>query len=107
MKRLHWLSAAAGAVALGLFSTAAGAAPLGNAAGGLTTATGENSLAQEVRYGRRCWRHRGHWHCRRGVRHYGYAPYYDSYGYGPSVGLYFGGHRHGHRHHRHHHRHHR
>ena len=106
MKRLHWLSAAAGAVALGMFSTAAGAAPLGNAAGGLTNATGENSLAQEVRYGRRCWRHRGHLHCRRVVRHYGYAPYYDSYGYGPSIGLYFGGHRHGHRHHRHH-RHHR
>ncbi len=41
-----------------------------------------------------------------GVRHYGYAPYYGGYGYGPSVGLYFGGHRHGHRHHRHH-RHHR
>lgn len=108
MKRLHWLSAAAGAVALGMFSTAAGAAPLGNAAGGLTTATGENSLAQEVRYGRRCWRHRGHLHCRRGVRHYGYAPnYYGGYGYGPSVGLYFGGHRHGHRHHRNHHRRHR
>ena len=29
-------------------------------------------------------------------------PYYGGYGYGPSVNLYFGGHRHGHRHHRHH-----
>ena len=25
--------------------------------------------------------------------------YYGGYGYGPSIGLYFGGHRHGHRHH--------
>ena len=106
MKRVYWLSAAVGAAALGMFSATAGAAPLGNAAAGLTTATGENALTQEVRYGRRCWRHRGHWHCRRGYRHYGYYPYYyDSYGYGPSFNLYIGGHRHGHRHRGHHHRH--
>lgn len=97
MKRVYWLSAAAGAAALGMFSATAAAAPLGNAAGGLTSATGENALTQEVRYGRRCWRHRGHLHCR-GHRQHGYNPYYyGGYGYGPSINLDIGGHRHGHR----------
>jgi len=44
---------------------------------------------------RRCWWHHGHRHCRWvATRYYDYG-YYDDYpgyyGYGPSVGLYFGG----------------
>ncbi len=104
MKRVYWLSGAAGALALGMFSAAAAAAPLGNAAGGLTTAAGENSQVQDVRYGRRCWRHRGHLHCRRVHRHHRHHSYYGYGGYGPSINLHIGGHRHAHRHHRHHHR---
>jgi hypothetical protein len=104
MKIKHWLSAAAGVLALGALSVAAEAAPLGSTAGGLkATANGENALTQQATYGRRCWRHRGHWHCRRGYRRY-YRNYYysDPYYYGPGFSLYFGGgHRHGHRH-RHH-----
>lgn len=106
MKRVYWLSAAAGAAALGMFSATAGAAPLGNTASGVANAAGESKLTEQVRYGRRCWRHRGHLHCRR-VHTYGYYdPYYYGgyYGYGPSINLNLGGHRHGHRHHggRHH-----
>lgn len=108
MRRMQLLGAATGALLLGTFASAAQAAPLGNAAGGLQTATGENALAQDVRWGRRCWRHRGHVHCRRGHWHYGYGDYYRGYGYGPSIGPHFGGHRHGHhRGHRHGHGHHR
>jgi hypothetical protein len=99
MKPKHWLSAVAGAVALGAFSMGAQAAPLGSAATGANAGTGAESLVQEVT--RRCWRHRGHWHCRGG---YGYGRYYrDSYGYRPGFHFHFGGHRHGHRHWRHRH----
>ena len=105
MNMKHLLSTAAGVLALGALSVAAEAAPLASATGGLkATASGENALTQDVRYGRRCWRHRGHWHCRRGYRRY-YRHYYsDPYYYGPGFSFYFGdGHRHnrGHRHHRH------
>ena len=103
MKVVRWVGGAALAATLGMFSASAQAAPLGSPAEGLRETANQNAVTQDVHYGRRCWRHRGHLHCRRGVRHYGYAPYYyGGYGYGPSVGLYFGGHRHGHRHHRHH-----
>jgi hypothetical protein len=98
MKLRHWLSAAAGAVALGAVSMSAQAAPLGSAAG-VNSGSDANSLVQDV--ARRCWRHRGHWHCRGDGyrRHY----YNDGYGYGPGFSLYFGGgHRHGHHRHRHH-----
>jgi hypothetical protein len=65
-------------------------------------ATGENAMVQDVRWVRRCHRHRGHLHCRNVWRGgYGYGPYYRGYGYGPGISLYFG-HRHHHRHHRHH-----
>ncbi|MBX9591440.1 MAG: hypothetical protein K2X43_19295 [Hyphomonadaceae bacterium] len=111
MKRMHGLGAAvAGALALGMVSIAAQAAPLGNAAGGLKATAGENALVQDVRWGRRCWRHRGHWHCRRYGRHYRYYPYYYG-GFGPGFGFYFGPrhhrwHHHGWHHHGWHHHHH-
>jgi hypothetical protein len=55
---------------------------------------------------RRCWRHRGHWHCRhvkrRYYRHYGYGPRYYDYGYRPGFYFHFGpGYRHRHWRHRH------
>jgi hypothetical protein len=103
MKLGRWLGGAAVAVTLGMFSASAQAAPLSGPADGLKATANENALTQDVRYGRRCWRHRGHLHCHRGVRrHHGY--YYGSpYYYGPSIGFSFGGGRHHHhRHHRHH-----
>jgi len=65
----------------------------------LKSAVNENSTVDQVHYrGRRCWRHHGHLHCR--YRRHVYAPYYDGgyygYGFGPSIGLYFGGGRHFH-----------
>jgi len=96
--------AGAGALMLGSLSLSANAAPAINS--DLKTTATESSAVDQVNYRhRRCWRHHGHLHCR--YRSYGYAPYYDdgyySYGFGPSVGLYFGGggrhfHHGGHRH---------
>ena len=88
-------------VGAGLLAGSAIAAPAGNLAP-LQTST--SSAVDNVAYRyRRCWRHRGHLHCRREVRRYGYvapyyyepAPYYG-YGYGPSIGFSFGGSRHHH-----------
>lgn len=78
------------ALALGALALPASAAPVGNISGLVEKPT---SAAEQVRY-RRCWWHHGHRHCRwYGGHHY--------WGYGPSVGLYYGGHRRhwGHRHH--------
>lgn len=104
MKMKYWLSASAGALALGLMAVSAEAAPLSSAAGDLKASAGQTSAVDQVYWRRHCWRHRGHLHCRR----YwvgGYDPYYYDYGYsyGPSIGFFFGGghHRH-HFHHRHH-----
>jgi hypothetical protein len=84
------LLAGAGALMLGSLAIPASAAP---AVGGLKTTAAETSAVDHVNY-RRCWHRHGHLVCRRGYRD-GYAPYYDDgyygYGYGPSVGLYFGG----------------
>ena len=84
------LLAGAGALMLGSLAIPASAAP---AVGGLKTTAAETSAVDRVNY-RRCWHRHGHLVCRRGYR-YGYAPYYDDgyygYGYGPGVGLYFGG----------------
>jgi hypothetical protein len=90
---------AAVAVAFALLSAPASAAPTGNLAGINT----DTSAVEKAHYGRRCWWHRGHWHCRRAYRRYYYGGYYpEYYGYGPSIGFSFGGHRHwGHHHHRH------
>ena len=81
------LLAGAGALMLSGLAIPASAAP---AVGGLKTTAAETAVVDHVNY-RRCWRRHGHLVCRR----YGYAPYYDDgyygYGYGPGIGLYFGG----------------
>ncbi len=102
-----YLSAAALAVGAGLLCAPASAAPGGNLTG---LQVPHASNVEQV--ARRCWRHRGHWHCRRSFRRYGYAyqhydpyPYYYEpyyYGYGPSLGFSFGGGRHFHGGHHHH-----
>jgi hypothetical protein len=91
----YCLSAAAGALALGLATLPVEAAP---AAGATVDLKGSAETSVEKARYRRCWWHHGHRHCRyyHGYRHY---PYY--YGYGPSIRFYFGGHKH--RHHRWHH----
>jgi hypothetical protein len=78
-------------LAFGLFAMPASAAPTGNLKG----VEGNTSAAEPVHYGRRCWRHRGHYHCRRYVRPHYYPSYaYRPY-YAPGFRFYFGG---GHRH---------
>ena len=96
----YCLSAAVGAMALGLATLSAQAAPAAGATTDLKAAAGAESSVDKVGY-RRCWWHNGHRHCRRSGGYYPYygygaSPYY--YGYGPSFGLYFGG---GRRHHHH------
>jgi hypothetical protein len=105
-----WLTCAAVAFGLAAWGGSAAAAPLANL--GESLQSNQATAAVEPVAYRRCWRHRGHLHCRRTVVRryyydgapyygygYGYAPYYD---YGPSFGLYFGGgggrHFHGHHH---------
>ena len=106
MKLKNWLLGAAAAMAFGAVGTAAQAAPLGN----MQAAAGQNTATQNVAWVRSCYWHRGHRHCRRVWRDYGYNDggygYYGGpYAYGPGFGLYFGGrgHHHHHRHHRHRH----
>jgi hypothetical protein len=89
----YCLGAAAGAVALGLATLSAQAAPAGSA----TMDLKGSAVSSVEKAARRCWWHRGHRHCRY-YRDYGYYPHH--YGYGPSIRFYWGGHRHGH--HRHH-----
>jgi hypothetical protein len=90
------LSAVAGAMALGVMSLSAQAAPLAGAPAGPKANVGESNLAQDVGWVRRCWYHRGHRHCRRVYRRWGAYPYYRRhyYGgpafYGPGFGFYFG-----------------
>src|SRR5262245_29086435 len=91
----YCLSAAAGALALGLATMTAQAAPAAGTTTDLKAAAGTETSVDKVAY-RRCWWHHGHRHC----RWYGGGDYYPYYGYGPSVGFYWGGHRH-HRHHHH------
>src|SRR4030095_14715116 len=89
MKRLTtWLCPAALVLGLGLLTGAASAAPVGNLP---SLETSNTSMVDNVHYRyRRCWRHRGHLHCRRALRRYSYvAPYYYEpypyYGYGPAI----------------------
>jgi hypothetical protein len=90
------LSFSAAALTLGLLAAPASATP----AAGIASADVKTDASAVEQVARRCYRHRGHWHCR------GRSHGYDGYGYGPSVGIHIGrGHRH--RHHHHHHRHHR
>jgi hypothetical protein len=91
MKAKHWLIGIGGALALAFAAGPSQAAPATGPADGLKAAAGETSAAEQVHWRRRCWRHRGHWHCR---RHWGYRPYYYGYGYGPGFGIYVGPRRH-------------
>jgi hypothetical protein len=106
MRIRQFLLGATAAIGLGLAAVSAEAAPAVATAGDLTSAAREASNVDQVYWGRRCWRHRGHLHCRRDWIDYGYAPYYYDpypyYYYRPSFRFFFGGHRH---HHHHHHRH--
>src|SRR5688572_12212867 len=106
-KLTRWLSSAALLLGVGLLTGPASAAPVGSLTG-LEVPHTSNVEPVHYRRGRRCWRHRGHWHCRRAFRRYGYyaVPYYYEpypyyYGYGPTIGFSFGGgrHFHGGRHH--------
>ena len=54
-------SFAAGAIAFALLTASASAAPIRNLN---TIATDSNPTIEKVHYGRRCWWHHGHWHCR-------------------------------------------
>ena len=102
MQIRHFLLGALAAAGLGLAAASAQAAPAAGVTGGLKPAAQESSAVDPVYWTRRCWRHRGHLHCRRHWVDYGYRSYYyDPYYYRPSFGFYFGGHRHHHRH-RHH-----
>jgi hypothetical protein len=103
MELKYWLSGAAGAIALGMLSVSAQAAPLGAAGEGLRANAGQSGLVQEARWVRRCWWHRGHRHCRRVWRRrwggypYHYRRYYGGPGiYGPGFSFYFGPGRHYH-----------
>jgi hypothetical protein len=76
---LKFVSFAGATLALGLLAAPAQAAPTT----GLIGADAKpDTTAQQVH--RRCWRHRGHWHCE-GYSHRRYR----SYGYGPGVYLNF------------------
>ena len=98
---LQWLSPAALLLGAGLLASPASAGPAGSLTG---LQAPQTSNVEQVHYrgGRRCWRHRGHWHCKRSFRRYGYYayPYYEPYpyyyGYGPTIGFSFGGGRHFH-----------
>jgi hypothetical protein len=102
----HWLLGAAGALALSALSVSAQAAPLGVGSEDLKAVAEQNTVVQDVVWVRRCWRHRGHRHCRMvwldRPYYYDAYPYGGYYSYGPSFGFSFGG---GHRHHHHHHHH--
>ena len=79
------LSLSAVALSFGLFAAPVSAAPTGVIGAGVTA---DASAVEQV--ARKCYRHRGHWHCR------------EVYGYRPSVDIRIGrGHRHSHHRHRH------
>jgi hypothetical protein len=84
------ITAAALAIGIGFMAAPATAAPTGSLAGDFRTAAPSTSATEQI--ARRCWWHRGHRHCRHTHRDY------RGYGYGPSINLHIGGHRHGHRH---------
>jgi hypothetical protein len=60
---LSLAGAAAGACML--YGTAQGAPASGSALDALKTLGSDQSTVEKARCWRRCWRHRGHWHCRR------------------------------------------
>jgi hypothetical protein len=81
-------SIVAGSAVWAYFLIPAQAAPLSGALARNTSAV-ERPDVQNVH--RRCWWHRGHWHCRRYGRHrryyYGGYPLYRRYHHGPRFGF--------------------
>ena len=69
-------------LAMGFAVPSAVAAPLGSGAADLKTMPSETTGVEQVRH-RRCYRHRGHWHCPRHRRHY--------YNYGPGFHMHLAG----------------
>ncbi len=100
MKLKYLLSGAAGALALGMLSFSAQAAPLTSPGDAARANAGEGSLVQDVRWVRRCWWHRGHRHCRRvwrrwGGYHHHHRHYHGGPGfYGAGFSFHFGPRRH-------------
>ena len=95
-KRSTWLASAAILLGAGLFAGPAVAGPA--SLGGLQVPHTSNVDQVTYRSGRRCWWHRGHRHCERAFRRYGYynTPYYNAYphygyGFGPTLGFSYGG----------------
>jgi hypothetical protein len=103
MTSKYWLIGAVGAVALCFAAAPSQAAPNVGVTSGLAAIASQDSAVSDVRWRRRCWWHRGHWHCRRHVRrwypdyyyggyvprrHYRYRPGFAVYG--PGFGLYVG-----------------
>ena len=90
MKITRWLVPATGALILsaGWLASPGQAAPIGSAAADALREAGSQSAAVEQVHGRRCWRHRGHWHCRRHVRRW-HRPYYYHGGYYPRRSYYY------------------
>ena len=79
----RWLLGAGAALALGAAALPAQAAPAGSlTTSALPASAGENGgIVEKAHVGRRCWRHYGHWHCRRAS-----CPrrlYYSDYAYYP------------------------
>jgi hypothetical protein len=73
MNRKVFLSLAGAAVGVFMaFGSAQAASPATGTLDALKTLGLEQSNVSEARWRcrRRCWRHRGHWHCRRVCRHW-------------------------------------
>ena len=95
MRASYWLACGLCVGALGFVAMPATAAPAGALADAMLVSPAETENAQKVHSKRRCWRHRGHWHCQRHARrfhrHYydGYYPrrHYRYHGYRPGFGI--------------------
>jgi len=68
MKHKLLLSAAGAAAAMFIAVGAAQAAPATGSLDSLKLLGSDQSTVEKARCWRRCWRHRGHWHCRRWCR---------------------------------------
>jgi hypothetical protein len=68
MNRKLLLSLAGAAAAAFMICSTAQAAPATGSLDALKALGTERSQVEQARCWRRCWRHRGHWHCRRWCR---------------------------------------
>jgi hypothetical protein len=104
MKATLWILGGTATIALCFAATPTHAAPSIGAISGFAPTAQEDLVVRDVHWRRRCWRHRGHWHCRRYVRRWYPDYYYGGYYprrhyyrhrpgfaiYGPGFGLYVG-----------------